>query len=369
MRPGLASPKRAAAREGGFSLIELLIAVAIVLTITGAVFQLLNPARLTFQAQPELADLQQRLRVGVETLTQDLLMAGAGPDMGPASGPLAGFFAPVLPQGNDAITLIYVPVTAAQTTLRQAADASGWVELESPANCPPPKADEVCGFREDMRAILIDASGAWDPVTITGAANGSVSFASEGRLQADYGAGTSLAEAVTRTYYLDAAADTPQLMRVSGGASDLPVVDHVVGIEFEYVGDARPPLRPIPPAIGVTGPFGWPPGENCVVAVVGGVQVPRLPPLGAGADQVVLAEGTLTDGPWCPHAASGHRFDADLLRVRRVGVTLRVQAAAASLRGKGALFRRPGTSGGAERYIPDQEIHFDVSPRNLNLGR
>jgi hypothetical protein len=50
-------------------------------------------------------------------------------------------------------------------------------------------------------------------------------------------------------------------------------------------------------------------------------------------------------------------------------VTMRVQVALASLRGQGELFVRGGTSTSAERYVPDQEIRFDVSPRNLNLGR
>jgi hypothetical protein len=50
-------------------------------------------------------------------------------------------------------------------------------------------------------------------------------------------------------------------------------------------------------------------------------------------------------------------------------VTLRVQVASAALRGRGDLFVRPGTSPGGERYVPDQEIRFDVTPRNLNLAR
>ncbi len=65
-----------------------------------------------------------------------------------------------------------------------------------------------------------------------------------------------------------------------------------------------------------------------------------------------------------------NRFDADLLRIRKVRVTLRVQVGAKSLRGPtGTFFLRGGTSTGAERYIPDQEISFEVTPRNLNFGR
>ena len=63
------------------------------------------------------------------------------------------------------------------------------------------------------------------------------------------------------------------------------------------------------------------------------------------------------------------RYDADLLRVRRVRVKLRVQAPP-ELRGPaGTLFRYGGTSSAGQHFVPDQEISFDVTPRNLNLGR
>jgi hypothetical protein len=85
---------------------------------------------------------------------------------------------------------------------------------------------------------------------------------------------------------------------------------------------------------------------------------------------VKLDPGMLKDGPWCPDAASPTRFDADLFRIRRVRVNVRVQAALDNLRGPaGLLFTRGGTSTTTERWVPDQEIRFDVTPRNLNLGR
>jgi hypothetical protein len=76
------------------------------------------------------------------------------------------------------------------------------------------------------------------------------------------------------------------------------------------------------------------------------------------------------DGPWCPDETSENRWDADLLRIRRVRVTLRVEAAVASLRGPaGALFTNGGSATSPIRWIPDQQIRFTVSPRNLNVGR
>ena len=68
---------RASARQAGFTLTETLIASALMMTVTGAVFGLVRQAEGTFQAQPEVADMEQRLRVAVDALTRDLLMASA----------------------------------------------------------------------------------------------------------------------------------------------------------------------------------------------------------------------------------------------------------------------------------------------------
>jgi hypothetical protein len=53
-----------------------------------------------------------------------------------------------------------------------------------------------------------------------------------------------------------------------------------------------------------------------------------------------------------------------------VRATVRVQAAVASLRGPaGTFFLKGGTGTNVSRFVPDQEVSFDVTPRNLNLGR
>ena len=64
--------------QSGYSLIELLISTAIMLVVTGAIFGLVNPSQGTAKVQPEVADLQQRLRVASDTLFRELMMSGAG---------------------------------------------------------------------------------------------------------------------------------------------------------------------------------------------------------------------------------------------------------------------------------------------------
>ena len=108
------------------------------------------------------------------------------------------------------------------------------------------------------------------------------------------------------TYYLksDPSAGTGQLMRYDGKESDLPLTDHLVGLEFTYF----------------------------------------------DASGAALAPETFQDGPWFPDDRDINRFDTDLLKIRRVRVTLRVQAATPALR----------------RMLRDRTITFDVAPRNAN---
>ena len=83
--------------EAGFTLVEMLISAAIMLTVTAGVFTLMNPSEGIYKAQPEASDMQQRMRIGVDTLSKDLVMAGAGTYVGAVAGALYNYFAPVMP--------------------------------------------------------------------------------------------------------------------------------------------------------------------------------------------------------------------------------------------------------------------------------
>jgi type II secretory pathway pseudopilin PulG len=113
----------------------------------------------------------------------------------------------------------------------------------------------------------------------------------------------------SRTYYLRSASPgTFQLMQYDGGLSDLPMLDHVVRLSFDYFGPAT-----------------------------------------AGGLLVRLEPATLVDGPWIEDAA--HRvFDADLLRVREVRALLRLESTDPLLR----------------RLVPDEEIVLHMAMRNIS---
>src|SRR5438045_2164376 len=245
------------------------------MVVAAAAFALLDPAEAAFSAVPETADMQQRLRVAADTLSAALMMAEAGP----ASGRYAG--------RHDVFTVAAVEGDVAQLAVHR----------------PPGDADTT------------------------------------------YPAGSLVIEVVARTFArrTDTVKGLNQLVSYDGSdRADVPVADDLVAMKFDYYGDPDPPTLivppenpagpwtsygPAPPKIGVQS-TAYPEGENCIFARdEAGRVVPRLAQLGSTSALVYLTATQLSDGPWCPDGGSADRYDADLLRIRGSGVTLRVQSA------------------------------------------
>lgn len=357
--------------QAGYTITELLVSTAIMITVTGAIFGLMHPSQGTAQSQPEVADLQQRMRVGSDTLFKELVMTGAGPYQGATTGSLINFFAPILPRRTgrltadptrgpnsfkpDAITLSYIPNSYSQTTISnpmppQAAE----LKVFDQPNCP--KGRELCGFEIGMQVIIFDTAGNFDTFVITNVQD------SAGHLQHrqqdlnyPYATGAQVTQIVSNTYYLDRT--TNQLMRYNGADDDLPMVDNVVDLRFDYFGDPNPPRAPKPP-LGTA---------NCLYDAAGNYIGPGTLTASDGS-LAPLPAAILTDGPYC--GSGVNEFDADLLRVRKVRVSLRMQATLPALRGTDTnLFMKPGSARGGERTVPDYRVSFEVAPRNLNLAR
>lgn len=371
VRPGRNGAGREKPRDQrGFTLTELLISSAIMITVTGAIFTLTNPAQGSAQVQPEVADLQQRMRVGSDLLFKDLVMAGAGPYQGATTGSLANFFAPILPrrtgklspdptQGSgsfrpDAITLAYIPNTYSQTTITASMpNVSAELRVAPQSNCP--QGNQLCGFTEGMSIMIFDSAGNFDSFEITEvqAAAGHLQHRGQ-QFSVAYQAGSQVSQVISYTYYLDRA--TSQLRRYDGLDSDVPVVDNVVDLRFDYFGDPQPPRVPRPP-----------PGmANCLYDAAGNyVNLPALNP--TDGSLAILTPAMLTDGPFC--GGGTNQYDADLLRVRKVRVTLRMQVATPAFRGGLDVNGNARQAVGGEKYVPDYTVSFEVAPRNLNLSR
>ncbi len=329
--------------DGGFSLVEVLAAMLLTLVVVGAAIGLANPHTLAARVQPDRVDAQQRLRTVVDVLSQELYDAGAGVDTGTLAGPLGRYLPPVIPRliglnhsdppglvRQDAMTLVYVPAAGSQSAL-SAPLAMPKARLLALPGCPATR--PACGLAPGDGLVLFDDQGHFDVFSVISAVGLDADLRHRGLLGAyGYQAGSHAAEVELRSYYFDAAQG--QLRFSDGDATDQPVVDGLSHAAFEYFGSFAPPRFPTPPA-GVA---------NCLYDAAG-VPNPALITLPAGSDGLaVLTPAMLGDGPWC--GAGDTRFDADLLRVRRVRVT-----ATAAL---------PASRSGRA-----PSITFDVAPRNL----
>lgn len=304
-------------RERGFSVIELMIASAVLFTVCGAVLGLLHDAVAATPVLEETTDLHQRARVAVDAIAAELRLAAAGTP----SGPLTRFFAAVEPRritdppgtaSADTITVRYVPSRGAHGRLAQPLAPGAPVAIVDMAGCPLNTV--ACGFVAGTIMVVFDASGAADFVEVEAIGPGALTISDlAGSRGVTYGAGAEIAEAVQVTYLFDAAAR--QLRRAEGGGSFV-VTDNVTGVSYEYFAD----------------------------------------------NMIAIPLASFADGPFVGSAST--TFDADLLRVRTVRATLRLETGVDAMRGADTtLFARPGTATGT-RTIPDLRVRTDVSLRN-----
>lgn len=353
--------------SSGFSILEALVATVMTMVVMGAALVLAERNVVVAGTAPEMVDEQQRARAGADLIVRDLLLAGAGMSVGPRAGTLGRYLAPVLPRRigasgdpfntarSDAISSIYVSTTNAQSRLLLAmtSPADG-IQVDATLGCP--HGTQVCGLQQASTAILFDDAGRFDLVDVLSLNNSTAVIAhrQQGPLDFTYQTGDSVAEAESHTYYFDRPA--LQLRHFDGSQSDVPVLDNVVDVMFEYFGDPAPPTRPKPP-LGTA---------NCLYDATG-ASTSGLGTLSAGQELVDLPLSMFTDGPWC--AFGSNRYDADLLRVRLVRVTLRVQVANPMLRGTSQDFAVAGLNRSAVRLVPDYTVRIDVAARNMSMPR
>ena len=355
-------------RDSGFSLIEVLASVGLTALAGTAAMGLAHHGAAAALVQPAFADAQQRTRVGSDALFNDLLSAGAGIDAA-GDGTLARFFPPVLPRRlggpapdarhiarGDVLSIVSLPPAAPQSKLGGPL-APG---ADLPVDTGEPRcrhARPLCGFVTSDTALVFDHTGRFTLLELQAIGPSSASARLlHPSVSHVFQAGDPVGRGQVRVYYFDAVQS--QLRLADAYRSDIPLLDDVVGVSFEYLGEPAPPEYPRPP-LGVA---------NCLFdaagAPISGLADLRTP---GGPTVVPLPLEMLADGPWC--GQGGIEFDADLLRVRRIGIRLRVQAPGASVRGTGPEFARPGTARSGLRTVPDVAVRIDVSPANLQVSR
>lgn len=239
--------------ERGYTLVELLIATAIMLVMTSAVMTMVRDGLARTPVVEDAMDLHQRARIAADAIGADLRAAGNGT----SSGPLSAVLPAVEPRwvtaasssaSNGAITIRHVPPLAARSRLAQPLDPASSLAVLEPGGCP--QLTTACGFAAGMRAIVFDPSGQMDALVVDAIGPGVLVLgaAAAARL-ATYPTGSEIAQAVEASYTVDAA--TRQLRRSEAGGT-FAIADNVEALTFEYFADR---LATLPIAMFTDGPF------------------------------------------------------------------------------------------------------------------
>ena len=338
-------PGRPVRSEAGLSLLEAIVALALTLVVVAALYGAVRPALVLNRSLPAMADAQQRLRHAFDRLHAELMAAGRGTAR-VAPGPLSRMLPAVVPYlvGSrarddehrrvrpDAISVLSAsPDGGAETRLL---DALGGpvpeARLAPGAGC----AGAACGYRAGDLVLVFDDRPAWGLFRVRDAGEATLRLEPLGPAATAFEAGAAIAPIDVRHYYLDE--ERRQLRRYDGWRGDFPLLDGAAALAFRFFGVSAGAAGPCRSA----GP-GAPPG--------------RL-------EEIPLER--FTDGPWCGPAWSP--FDADLLRVRAIGLDIRIEGASA---GPVPAPRPPASGpasggGGAGGY----RAAFVVAPPNLQMA-
>lgn len=207
----------------GFTLVELLVALVVVLLLTGATLAAATQARAVFDRVPALIDMRQRGDAAIEALSQALRAALRVTAAVPADE-----------GGYSQLTIVTPIASPAQGVL--AIDQMTPASSITLAAWPCPNVKEVCGFTNGAVAMIADSAG-FDVFIV-----GSTSIAQRRLmpvhpLSRAYRAGAAVLEVEQQTLGLDEQADgTYALTRVTAAGAVQPFVDGIRSLSFEVDG-------------------------------------------------------------------------------------------------------------------------------------
>jgi len=377
-------------RTRGFTLVELLIASTLTMLILGSAVAMAAAARRALDVEPAALDTVRRMREGVTTLAGVLAAAGGGAGV---SDPAVSLGASVpLVRPLTTLTGAPGPRFTALSVLRAASGGVGKVIQPQPGPAGSLTLNRpgsgcaltpvVCGFDVGDAVVIFDSRGHADVFEIGAVSDELARITPRQPLSYAYTTGASvMAVRLDRFGLLPQADGSQVLTRITFAGAREPMVDGVVDLAFHVWGRASAPqvrdaatgpglaqygLHPLEPF--ETDPEDvFPAGVHCMIARTATAPVSRLATYASDPDGLARLEPShFSDGPWCAFDGAPGAYDADLFRLQRVDIHLRVEVQSAEFRGPaGRLFTRGGTADrNAPRWIPDRTLVASVA-----LGR
>lgn len=207
----------------GFTLVELLIAMVVVVLLTGAIAAAATQARTVFDRVPAVIDVQQRGNVAIDTLSQALRGAvRVTADIPEDEGRFAQLSV-ITPIASPAQGVLAIDQITAAGSLTLAA----W---------PCPNVKDVCGFTNG--AVVMIADGPDFDVFVVGSTNVALRrLTPKQALSRAYRAGSAVLEVERNTFGLDEQDDaTFSLTRITAAGAVQPIVDGIRSLSFDVDG-------------------------------------------------------------------------------------------------------------------------------------
>jgi type II secretory pathway pseudopilin PulG len=241
LRPRSGPASNGATGLAGFTVIELLIALAITLAIAGGIAAVATPARVAFDRVPAELELHQRGRIAIDVLSQAI--RAAGKDV--AATNLVGSLPDLLPavsvsdpddSGAFTSVRVIVPVAdAAQGVLSDDQPAPGGSMTLDVVPCPNVK--DVCGFTPGAAVVVADGAGHFDVFVVASTNPGARRLTPKFALSQSYPAGSVVVEIDDHTFSLEEQDDgSYSLIRVTAAGAVQPVADFLAELTFSVAG-------------------------------------------------------------------------------------------------------------------------------------
>jgi len=221
---------------GGFSLVELLVALTVCALLSGAIAAVAPQARAAFETTPEALDLQQRERTLIDVLTRAVRSAAwlaVTHDQGEGErGPAIELLEP--DESGQVFHAMRVTAIAGPGQGVLASDQVARADallLRSDALCP--LVADVCGFVPGAAAAIVNREGRLDLFAIASTNPGATSIRPSSPLSGSYARGSAVFAVSADWYRLAEQGDASlALVRETAAGAVQPVVDNVLALDI-----------------------------------------------------------------------------------------------------------------------------------------